>query len=160
MLFNRKSMKFFLKVTVCMTVIIFMAGVIGAEMKKAGEKKGLKVTVLLFSGRPDPVYKIDDKDMIEKIKTILGEAKIQDKFEKPTVIPSLLGYKGIVVDNKERVAGLPAFFAVYKGDIEVKNEMKKFLIDEGNTLENLLLDEAIKAGVIDEKIQRLMKLER
>jgi hypothetical protein len=128
--------------------------------KEMEEKRGLKVTILLFSGRPDPTYVIDNKDTIERIKTLIGSAKEHDKFEKPTVIPSILGYKGIIVDNQAKISGIPAFVAIYKGNIEVKNETKKFLIDEGSTLENLFLNEAIKRRVIDEKIMKRMKSEK
>jgi hypothetical protein len=128
--------------------------------KEMGEKKGLKVTILLFSGRPDPTYIIDDKETIGKIRTLIGSAKKNDKFEMPTVIPSILGYKGIIVDNQTKISDIPNFVAIYKGNIEVKNETKKFLIDEGSTLENLFLNEGIKKGVIEEKIMKRMKSER
>ncbi len=128
--------------------------------KETGEKRGLKVTILLFSGRPDPTYMIDDKDTIGKIRTLIGSAKEHHKFEKPTVIPSILGYKGVIVDNQTKISDIPSFVAIYKGNIEVKNETKKFLIDEGGILENLLLNEAIKKGVIEEKIMKRMKSER
>jgi hypothetical protein len=91
------------------------------------------------------------------LKALIGTAKPNDKFKKPTVIPSILGYKGVIVDNPNKISGLPAFLAVYRGDIEVKDEFKKFLVDEGASVENLLLNEAMRKGVIDERILKSIK---
>jgi len=122
------------------------------------EFAGLKVTVLLFSGRPDPSYIIDDAASIDRVKKMLEVAK-EAKFEKPTVTPSILGYKGIVVENARNVPGIPSRIAVYNGTIETGLERKKFLADESKTLENYLLDKAIESKVIDEKIVKRMKSE-
>lgn len=130
---------------------------INAQAKEMAGGKGLKVTILLFSGRPDPNYLLDDKNAIEQLKTLINTAKTNDKFEKSTVIPSILGYKGIVMDNQTKVSGIPSFVAVYKGNIEVKDGGKRFLIDEAGALEKLLLDMAIEKGVIDEKVLKRMK---
>ena len=157
------SVQRFLVISISAITILLAAhvSVFGEPQGKEIEgKAGLKVTVLLFSGRPDPVYVLDDKETIEKIKILIRSAKVHERFEKPTVIPSILGYKGIIVENQEKIAGIPALFAVYKGNIEVKNEAKKFLIDEGRAIEDLLLSEAVRKGVIDEKIIKRMKSEK
>ncbi|MBI5042519.1 MAG: hypothetical protein HZC10_01515 [Nitrospirae bacterium] len=138
--------------------VMTLSGVI-SEAQDKEIKKGLKVTILLFSGRPDPTYLLEDKDAIERLKILITAAKVNEKFEKTTVIPSILGYKGIIVDNQTKVPAIPAHLAVYKGNIEVKNERKKILIDEGGAIEDLLLKQAIEKGVIDEKILKRMKSE-
>jgi hypothetical protein len=121
------------------------------------DKEGLKVTVLLFSGRPDPEYRLAGSDMLERLKTSLGAAREQASFDKPTVIPAILGYKGILVDNDAGLPGIPARFAVYRGMIEVQGEKTKFLSDEGGALESFLLNQAIARGAIDEKMARRIK---
>ena len=118
--------------------------------------KGLKVTVLLFSGRPDPAYIIDDTPSLDQVKKIL-EMSRETKFDKTTVIPSILGYKGIVVENEANIAGIPQRFAVYRGTIEMGAQEKRFLTDEGNSLEKFLLDKAIERGVIEDNVLRRMK---
>jgi len=128
--------------------------------KETGEQKGLRVTILIFSGRPDPTYILDDKDSIKRLGTLISAAKANDKFEKSTVIPSVLGYKGIVMDNEAKIPGIPAFVAVYKGDMEIKDEGIRFLADEGGAVENLLLNIGIEKGLIDEKVLKRMKSER
>jgi hypothetical protein len=39
----------------------------------------------------------------------------------------------------------------------VKDDFKKFLVDEGASVENLLLNEAMRKGVIDERILKSIK---
>lgn len=145
-------------ILILMSVIIPSSIISGAQEKEVREKICLKVTILLFSGRPDPTYLLEDKDLIEHLKTLIATAKINEKFEKTTVIPSILGYKGIFVDNPTQIAGLPAHFAVYKGNVEIKNEGKKFLIDEGGVIENLLLQQAIEKGVIPKEVVKRIKI--
>jgi hypothetical protein len=151
----RKIKKLFGLLISIIAVLFIAQWIVSSE---AQEMKGLKVTVLLFSGRPDPFYILDDEDTIEKLKSLAGNAKAYDKFEKPTVIPSILGYKGVIVENQTKVPSIPAFLAVYKGNIEVKNETKMFLIDEGSAIENLLLQQAMEKGVIPEGVIKRMKL--
>lgn len=133
-----------------------LAAVGYSQTQGATEAKGLKVTVLLFSGRPDPNFVIDDAASLDQIKKIFETSK-ETKYEKSTVIPSILGYKGISVQNTGTIAGLPESFAVYKGTIEVGTKEKKFFTDEGNALEKLLFDKAIERGVIEENILKRIR---
>jgi hypothetical protein len=123
----------------------------------ASEDDGISVTVLLFSGRPDPVYMLENQTLVDRIKAGIKEAKKVDSFDKETIIPSILGYKGILVRNPKRRSGLPLQFAVHKGMIEVMDEQKRFLKDAEGNIERLLMNEAIRQGVIDEKIVMRMK---
>ena len=121
----------------------------------AGEQ-GITVRVLLFSGRPDPTYELVDVQLIEKLKMDLAAAKRIENYDRHTVIPANIGYKGILVSNPEKRAGLPAGFAVYKGTIELMDGLKSFLEDSGGAVEKLLFDEAIHKGVIDNNIIKRM----
>lgn len=121
------------------------------------EEKAITVRVLLYSGRPDPMYELVDAQVIEKVKTWVTEAKTLDGYDKETVIPANIGYKGILVTNPEKRAGLPVRFAVYKGTIELIDGQKRFLEDKGGAVEKLLMDEAIRKGVIEETIVKRIK---
>lgn len=150
---------------ICMFIIVisfvficFTSSIQAGEM--GADKKGLKVTILLFSGRLDPTYVLEDRDVIDQLKTLLDKAPVNEKIEKRTVIPSILGYNGILVDNQGRISGFPSRLAVYKGNIEVKDERKKFLIDEGGAVENLLIHQALRQGVIDEKALKFIESEK
>jgi hypothetical protein len=132
----------------------------GSAGSTAEAEAGLKVTVLLFSGRPDPIYTIDDKNAVDKVRSLVSSAKPNEKFERSTVIPSVLGYKGIMIENRAKIPGIPSFIAVYKGTMEVKDEKTTFLIDEGRVLETMLLDMALQKKAITEKMHKSMQSER
>ncbi len=134
-------------------------GVMSVNIARAAEK-GIMVRVLLFSGRPDPTFIMEDQKMIKKLKTSLAEAKKAVDFKKATVIPSILGYKGIQIENPEMAAGLPRQLAVYRGTIEVMDGQKRFLVDEDGALEKMLMDASIRKGVIDEIILKRMQKEQ
>ena len=144
--------------TALFTIILIGGFVAVANSQTQGEAgmKGLKVTVLLFSGRPDPSYVIDDAASLDQVKKIFETSK-ETKFEKSTVIPSILGYKGITVQNTGNIAGIPQDFSVYKGTIEVGTKEKKFFTDEGNALEKFLFDKAIERGVVEENILKRIR---
>jgi hypothetical protein len=127
------------------------------QAQETAKTRGLTVTVLVYSGRQNPSYVLDDSDALKQLKALLDKAKTNERFEGTTVIPSQLGYSGIIVSNESRVPALPFQIEIYKKDVAVKNEGKKFLIDEGQAIETLLLDEAIKKGVIDKKILEFIK---
>ena len=74
------------------------------------------------------------------------------------IIPSILGYKGIIVQNPGGISGLPEHFAVYKGIIEIKGKRKSYLKDEGRKIETLLLSEARREKVIDDKLIKQMNI--
>ncbi len=137
-------------------LMMVTGGLHGKNIAMAAEK-GIIVRVLLFSGRPDPVYTLEDQQIINKIKSGLAEAKSAEGFDKETVIPSILGYKGILVDNPEMHAELPPRFAVYKGIVEVIDGQKQFLMDKNGAIEEMLMNEAIRKGVIDKAILKRMR---
>jgi hypothetical protein len=137
--------------------LIAFTGVTGSAQEEKG-KKGLQVTLLLYSGRPNPTYILEDKESIVKFKQLIGKTKAHEKFEKTTVIPSVLGYNGIMVENLGMtVEQFPASMNIYKGNVEVKDDRKKFMRDEGNEIEDFLLNKAMERKVIDEKTIRKIK---
>lgn len=140
--------------------VLLLAGMSLGGAVAAQEAKGITVRVLLFSGRPDPVYELADDQLIEKVKARIARAKVLEAFDKKSVIPANIGYKGILVSNPQKKAGLPAQFAVHKGAMEVTDGQKRFLADEGGAIEKLLMDEAIRRGLIPEVILKRMKKEQ
>ena len=123
-------------------------------------QKGITVRLLLFSGRTDPVYALEDQQTLDKIKASLDQARQAREFDQATVIPSILGYKGILVENPEKLHGLPVGLAVYRGTIEVIDEPKRFLVDEAGALEEMLINAALQRGVIDKEVlERIRKKE-
>lgn len=153
--------KNFVWILVLLITIWFMlgSGIIGKAHSEemSLEKTSLKVTILIYSGRPNPTYLLEDKSAMNRLKVLVNEAKPNERFEKATVIPSILGYNGITIDNPAKIPGFPAHIAVYRGNIEAQDENKRFLIDEGGAIESLLIDQALEKGVIDEGVLKFIK---
>ena len=155
----KKTLVFFITCGLLIATVL-VTGVLRSDDVALAQEKGITVRVLLFSGRPDPTYVLSDSQLIEKLKAELAEAKRLDSYDRESVIPANIGYKGILVSNPEKRAGLPVRFAVYKGTIELMDGQKRFLEDKGGAIEKMLMDEAIRKGVIEDVILKRMKKER
>jgi hypothetical protein len=127
-----------------------------APIAGAQEGNAISVQVLLYSGRPDPTYVLEDVVLIDQVRSLVTAATPAAAAAGP-VIPSVLGYKGIVVRNPGRAAGLPSRISVYKGRMEVIDGASRILADSGGALEKALLDEAVRRGVIDKTVLDRMK---
>jgi len=118
--------------------------------------EGLKVTILLFSGRPNPAFFLDDDASLAGLEKHLQAGRATEAVKEGTVIPSRLGYSGIVVENVARLRTFPGRIAVYGNRIEVRNDSVKFLSDNGE-LEAYLLREALRRKAIDEDLLNFIK---
>lgn len=131
---------------------------IGSEaQEKAGAKNGLKVTISVYSGRPDPFFYLDNEAEIDQLRSFLKNAAVDKAFEKRTVIPSILGYRGVKVENPGGIRDVPGAIAVYKGTMEVRNKEKVFFVDKDSALEHYLLKMAREKKAIDEKMYGKIK---
>jgi len=155
----KKTLVFFITCGLLIATVL-VTGVLRSDDVALAQEKGITVRVLLFSGRPDPTYVLSDSQLIEKLKAELVEAKRLDSYDRESVIPANIGYKGILVSNPGKRAGLPVRFAAYKGTIELMDGQKRFLEDKGGAIEKMLMDEAIRKGVIEDVILKRMKKER
>jgi hypothetical protein len=124
------------------------------------DPSGVNVRILIYSGRPDPVFSLDpaaDTSMLDNLRGLDKSAMAAEGFDKDTVIPAILGYKGLLISNPQREGDLPAHIAVYRGYVEVRDDAgTRFLVDENRNLETALLKQAYDRGLIDE---RLLKAE-
>src|ERR1700680_482524 len=118
--------------------------------------QGVKVTVLLFSGRPDPTFQLTEPEQL-RLSALVKDAPRLERLGREEVIPAILGYKGIVVENAGGPRELPARLAVYGGSIEVGTERREFRADQGNRFASYLLELAIQKGVIPEPVVRRIK---
>jgi hypothetical protein len=121
---------------------------------------GLTVQVLLYSGRPDPLFAITDATRIAQVRQLLGQAKPDPAAGgRKTVLPSILGYKGVLILNPAGLGGLPRTIAVYHGNVEVRDGATRFLTG-GGALEGFLLDEAVQSNALDRQAVELLRAER
>jgi hypothetical protein len=118
-----------------------------------GSSDGVVVRILIFSGRPDPTYVIDDEAQIAGVRRAVAGAAANPDFRGETVLLSALGYKGILVRNLVGAEGLPQEILVKGSDVELRSGGAKaeFRRDEGQ-LEKLLLDIGREKRVVDDDL--------
>ncbi|MGE5341162.1 MAG: hypothetical protein ACM3SY_06735 [Candidatus Omnitrophota bacterium] len=134
-------------------------GIVMNAQDDPGAANGLKVTILIFSGRPNPTFMITDPVLIDQLTRTVSHLP---KDGKPT--PPVLGFNGILVENfSKRMPDLQSFL-VKHSSIELKNknitggERGELRQDSNLDLQETLLEYARKEGLIDEKIIDLIKL--
>lgn len=123
-------------------------------------KKGLKVTVMIFSGRANPTFYIpfsnknDTRPILEFVDQLAGNSN----FRGPSVTPSHLGYNGLMV---EKIGNMPSFpydrLIIYKENVDINPghaERKQIMLDSGRNLEDFLLHLAVEKGVLNTETAR------
>lgn len=129
-----------------------LGGTAGLAWSQAeGEKEKMRVEILVFSGRANPYYFMDQEQMVDKLKGMLDKAQPATRPKTDTVITSRLGYNGILIETNDKTTELPRLIGVYKNDIELQNEQVRFLIDDGS-MERFLLQQAMEKKAIDQQI--------
>ncbi len=148
----------------------------GPAFAQGGGK--LKVTILVYSGRPNPSYVIDKPEDIAAIDALFRGGMAKGAAAGRQFLPKL-GYNGLLVENVSNIASLPPRFYVCKGNIYMpqpapggdsaslgsaaNRSMRSVaspqgaLIDEGRSLESALLDFGAAEGKITPKAKGLMK---
>lgn len=137
--------------------LALLEGSMGGTAVNAQEQGGLSARLLVYSGRPDPEIDLGEDAAVLDLLRGLSAAAASD-FDGTTVIPAILGYKGILISNPAGLGDLPATIAVYRGNVEFGGDQKRFVRDEGRALERSLLVRAVEAGLVDEGLLRAEKL--
>jgi hypothetical protein len=131
----------------------------------------LKVTILIYSGRPNPTYTIEVSEDIAAVKTLFQGGMSKGAQAGKRFRPKL-GYNGLLVENVGNVEGLPSRFYVCKGNIYLPQPASAgdasvrasraaaspqgALIDEGRSLETRLFDAGAAEGKISPKTKDVM----
>jgi hypothetical protein len=150
------------------TVVLFMLIGIGTMESQTIDQptKGLKVTIMIYSGRPDPTFMITDGNTIQKIEKLLSTLPKNEKYNDPkeTVSPNVLGYNGILVENFSDFMPDLEYIVVHHANIELKNKnvtentkIKEFRSDNSKNFEDTLLQEALTHGCINQKLAENIK---
>lgn len=156
----------FIHTLLAATAILFTSLSMEAAPANPSEKT-MKVTLQLFSGRPNPVFVIRDPYTLNKIKDLMGNLPATKSAVASQALRPALGYTGIVVEPTE--AALPAIesLKVYRSNVEVRNlvttksavagaPVQEDRTDASLELERLLIQEALDQGVIDQAIVEFM----
>ena len=139
----------------CAALVAGILSVIPAAAQQSGAP-AITVSVLVFSGRPDPTFDLRPAEQA-KLVALLKAAPTQESAGRETVIPAILGYKGIVVENPTGIGEVPKRVEVFGGSIEVGVERKEFFADPSNRVASFLLDLAIERGVIPDALLKRIR---
>lgn len=164
-----------MKYTIMILVLSTLLSLVNLNAQDTAKNENkLTVTFMIFSGRPNPSFTITDENVIKRLEGIISNlSKSQSRFKENTVIPPILGYRGIRVDNKSSFLTEIESFSVHKADVELMSKSKSggaestglepkggekvFLMDAAQSIEDLLINLGLKAGAIDSKIADIIK---
>ncbi len=107
----------------------------------AADEGGTSVTVevLIFSGRPNPTWQLQDTNRLQLLKTKLKELPEAFKEEPPGW--SRLGFAGFRIRGGE-VLGLPGEIRIYQGIIKTGHGQAAKYLKDSTGLEQSLINEA------------------
>ncbi len=125
---------------------------------QSGDEQGVKLTVLIYSGLPNPTMTLDES-AVARLEEILAAAPANADFDGETVVPSILGYNGLMIENPSGQGNLPPLLMVYKGDLETQNGKTRFLADASGALEGFLVETALAAGLFHADEAQLIRSE-
>lgn len=120
----------------------------------AAQGNGVEVTVLLYSGRPNPTFTLT-AEQAERVRQLVAAA--QPDSRGGSVLPSILGYNGLLV--RGGAAG-GQDLAVYGGRIEVQDREGKRIVSDGGALESFLLEAAAQGKALDAEQLRFIQTSR
>lgn len=122
-----------------------------AQTAAEAPKRTVRVTLLLFSGRPNPSFDLDPAEAASRLAPGLAETKALEGAAGASASPGVLGYNGIVVENGADARGLPRVLVVYRDRVEVRDGKTSLRLDEGRRLEGVLIQLALEHKAIDER---------
>jgi hypothetical protein len=119
----------------------------------AAQGNGVQVTVLLYSGRPNPTFTLTS-EQAERVTQLLAAAQPDPEFRGGSVLPSILGYNGLLV------RGGAQDLAVYGGRVEIQGREGKRIVSDGGALESFLLEAASQNRALDAEQLRFIQTSR
>jgi len=162
------SIRSILAVVFMLAIVMGQTGVNAAPLEKpviarmpsavtpvTADARVVKVRVLIYSGRPDPEFVIP----ASQISSFMKKGNRIAFKGAGSIIPSSLGYKGVLVENPARAGGLPELFAIYDGKIEAGVKEKIYYSDQSRSLEKFLVKEAVNRKAMGEEVYKRIKID-
>jgi hypothetical protein len=121
-------------------------------------KKGLLVTYLVYSGRPNPTVTLTDPDQVAKIQARLAAAMESGSRVDGEAPEPILGYTGIMIEDLATSADKGGSWYVVKkdslrvegGNPEDPSARPATVSREALEIENSLISLGVESGVLDE----------
>lgn len=134
--------------------LAFLACASERAAAQTAETNGPKATVLIYSGQPNPSFDLS-AGQFERLQQLIAAARPDPDFAGESVLPSILGYNGIIV-----IWSSGNGLAVYGNHIEAGEQgAKKFLADNGE-VEEFLLSVATGSKALGDAQLRFIKESR
>ncbi len=138
-------------------VLGMLLALLPAGCKRRAEP--VTVTVSMFSGLPDPHWKLDAWG-IEALKERMAGLSVANPSQEQRARMSALGYRGLVVRSKE-IPGLPETIKVLDGVVRVSAmpfgpEAEAQYFNDNNDVEGWLLEQAFKRQLAP-KVKQLLR---
>ena len=143
-----------LALTILLVALALAACASGSARAAEGDG-GVQVTVLLYSGRPNPAFTLT-AEQAERVRQLVAAAQPDPGF-RGSVLPSILGYNGLLVEGG--AAGLQDL-AVSGGRIEIHDKEGKRVVSDGGALESFLLEAATENKALDAEQLRFIQASR
>jgi hypothetical protein len=119
-------------------------GLVPELLAAEGGKTNVTVEVLIFSGRPNPHWPLQDTNRLEMLKAKLGS--LPEAFKQEPAEWSRLGFAGFRIRGGETL-GLPGDIRIYQGVIQTgRGKQAKYLKDTTG-LEQGLINESKKRAL-------------
>jgi len=108
-----------------------------AAREPAKTVQKIRIELDIFSGRQNPSWELTEKEATEMVGQMenLPSAPLQPD------IPGL-GYRGFIISNPGRIAGLPVQIRVYSGVLIVTEKGSVKYFNDVNNIENWLIGKA------------------
>lgn len=116
-------------------VIILVHTMAAREPAKTVQK--ISVELDIFSGRQNPSWELLEKEATE----MAGRMKNLPSAPLPPDIPGL-GYRGFIISNPGKIAGLPVQIRVYSGVLIVTEKETSNYYNDVNNIESWLIGKA------------------
>jgi hypothetical protein len=163
----KKSILFF-SLCFCISGMVLFAEDKGF-IKDKGFKSGtatmsdrMMAIIDFHSGTPNPQFVITDEKLARKIRDFAKDLPKHPSKKTGTVMNPISGYHGITVLDGSRTADFPQI-NIYHSDVHLlrmnnlPGSLTDFRLDEGENLENLVLDSAEKNGILDKELKKMIK---
>jgi hypothetical protein len=104
-----------------------------------GAKINVTVEVLIFSGRPNPTWQLQDTNRLQILKAKLKD--LPEAFKEEPAEWSRLGFGGFII-REGRTRGLPGEIRIYQGVIKTGQGKQAKYLKDSIGLEQSLIAEA------------------
>ncbi len=111
-------------------------------------QRAVKVTVHLYSGRPDPVFFFNATEA-QTLNGLIDGNTVVSPTPFGDVLPSRLGYKGMTIERLNRRVDLPKVIELYRSKLVTREgDTTVSLVDRSAIVERFLKEKAVDKGVV------------